>query len=76
MSAYVDSMLPCMPNTNWRYKYSCHLTADTVAELHSFAACLGLKRIWFQDKRIPHYDLTVSKRREAIKLGAITLVKR
>lgn len=49
---------------------SCHLTADAVPELHAFALRLGLKRAWFQDGRVPHYDLTESKRRRAVKLGA------
>lgn len=73
MSVYVDPIMPCIPNKNWRYHYSCHLVADTVAELYSFAVCLGLKRVWFQDKRIPHYDLTANKCREAMKLGAIEI---
>jgi len=73
MSVYVGPIMPCVPNKNWRYNYSCHLVADTVAELHSFAACLGLKRSWFQDKRIPHYDLTRNKRKQAVKLGAIQI---
>jgi len=29
-----------------------------------------LKRTWFQNKRIPHYDLTANKRRQAVSLGA------
>lgn len=29
---------------------SAHLTADTLDELHAFAARLGLKREWFQDR--------------------------
>lgn len=50
----------------------CHLTADTVEELHAFAAKLGLKRAWFQDKEgRPHYDLTPGKRWQALRLGAI-----
>lgn len=49
-----------------------HLTADTREELHAFAARLGLKRSWFQDKGdgLWHYDVTDSKRNEAIALGA------
>lgn len=76
MSVYVDPIMICTPNKNWRYKFSCHLVADTVAELHSFAACLGLKRSWFQNKIIPHYDLTANKRREAVKLEAIEIDKK
>lgn len=50
-----------------------HLSADTDDELHDFAARLGLRRAWFQDDVDPmrrHYDLTESKRRTAIALGA------
>lgn len=50
-----------------------HLTADTREELHAFAAKLGLKRSWFQEPDIPglwHYDVTETKRQQAIRLGA------
>ena len=66
---YVDD--PIHP---WRGKKWCHMTADTLEELHSFAVDkLGLKLSWFQNKRIPHYDITASKRLKAIKLGAIAI---
>src|SRR5882672_2781938 len=36
-----------------------HLVSDTsLEELHRFAESLGLRREWFQEKSIPHYDLT------------------
>lgn len=50
----------------------CHIVSDTlVEELHDFAAQLGMKRSWFQDKRIPHYDISKGKRDTAIQLGAV-----
>jgi hypothetical protein len=50
---------------------SCHMTSDTsLAELHEFAARIGMKRAWFQDGRHPHYDLNESRRAKAVKLGA------
>jgi len=70
---YVDNMRGCVPTTAWKYKQSCHLIADTLTELHSFAKRLGLKREWFQDKILPHYDLTCKKRRLAIRFGAIEI---
>lgn len=73
MSVYVDPVMPCIRNKNWRYDYCCHLVGDTTAELHSFAARLGLRRSWFQSKTIPHYDLTVNKRRQAVRLGAVEI---
>lgn len=68
---YVDELLPCIPNTQWRHCVSCHLFADDLEELHMFAQRLGLKREWFQSQgRFLHYDITANKRRLAIKLGA------
>lgn len=50
---------------------SCHLTADTLDELHAFAGRIGLRRQWAQlDGRVPHYDLTAAKRDLAIACGA------
>ncbi|MGH9801680.1 MAG: DUF4031 domain-containing protein [Blastocatellia bacterium] len=51
-----------------------HLVSDTsIEELHEFADGLGLRREWFQQKSIPHYDLTGSVYELAIERGA-TLV--
>jgi hypothetical protein len=55
-----------------------HLTADTVEELHAFAARLGMKRSWFQDKGDGrwHYDVTDPKRAAAVELGATPITLR
>ncbi len=66
---YVDSLR----DYGWRLGPSSHLIADSQAELHAFAASLGLKRAWFQappSSSSPHYDLTATKRSLALKLGA------
>ncbi len=69
---YVDRLMPCKANKNWRYNHVSHLTTDgDIEELHAFAKRLGLKRSWFQGGRHPHYDLTGSKRVQAIQLGAV-----
>lgn len=73
MSVYVDPIAPCICCEQWNYDFACHLIGDTAAELHAFASSIGLKRAWFQDGRLAHYDLAVNKRREAVKLGAIQL---
>jgi hypothetical protein len=73
MSVYVDNLLPCLKSPKWRYDKSCHLIADDIDELHNFAEIIGLNRSWFQDKNVPHYDLTANKRAEVIKAGAIPL---
>jgi hypothetical protein len=50
--------------------------ADTKEELHLFAKKLGLRRSWFQDGRIGHYDLTRKKRAKAIAFGAKEITTR
>jgi hypothetical protein len=69
---YVDELTPAFPKptADWRYDEFCHMFADTPIELHTFAARLGLKRSWFQNSKLPHYDLTRNKREKAILLGA------
>lgn len=47
------------------------MCADTVEELHEFAAKMGLKRAWFQNHKWPHYDLHPARRVVAVRLGAI-----
>jgi hypothetical protein len=57
-----------------------HMQADTLEELHAMADRLGLRRSWFQCKSgrpwHDHYDLTRSKRDQAIALGAVTVTWR
>lgn len=51
---------------------SCHLTADSLDELHAFARAIGVRRGWFQGKSaVPHYDLTPARRERAIDAGAV-----
>lgn len=54
-------------------RQSCHMSCDgNLAELHSFAESIGLRRAWFQDHpSLPHYDLTPNKRAMAVRAGAI-----
>jgi Protein of unknown function (DUF4031)/Domain of unknown function (DUF4326) len=74
MTVYVDQVVDYgeaatakgLPATEWA-----HLTADTRSELHNFARTLRLARSWFQDDPVIwHYDVTVGKRHQAIRLGA------
>ncbi len=57
---------------------SCHLTTDgDIQELHMFAAIIGCKRAWFQDHPThPHYDLTTSRREDAVRRGAVFVAAR
>ena len=55
--------------------HSCHMTADTLEELHQMADKIGMKRSWFQSKKgsLPHYDLVRSRRILAIEHVAIEI---
>ncbi len=54
----------------------CHMVADNTEELHKMAQALGLRR-YFQDQgRYPQYDISRSKRRKALTLGAIEVDER
>lgn len=71
MNVFIDNMTPCRTNRKWRWRESCHLFADDISELHSFATSIGVKREWYQPYPIlPHYDLTRKRRDIAIRSGA------
>lgn len=77
MTVYVD---------NWRQRAKLgrypglwsHLMVgpgDDLAELHEFAASIGMRREWFQDEPWPraHYDVPEFRRRMAIEAGAVEI---
>jgi hypothetical protein len=73
MSVYVDHAFAV---GDWgRWSGGGHLQADTLDELHAFAARIGMRREWFQTKpgrpENDHYDLTRALRERAISLGAM-----
>jgi len=71
MAVYVDNK-----RILWRGKVWCHLVADTLEELHAFAASVGLKRRWFQGHAsYPHYDVTMSVRERGVESGAVSFGK-
>ncbi|WP_242112605.1 DUF4031 domain-containing protein [Luteimonas aquatica] len=69
MSVYVDDAV-----VQWRGQRWAHLMADTLEELHAFAARLGIPRRAFQDKASgAHYDVTAELREDALRLGAVAI---
>jgi hypothetical protein len=69
MTVYVDDAV-----VHWRGQRWAHLMADTLGELHAFAASLGIPRRAFQDKTSgAHYDVTTELRERAIALGAVAI---
>ena len=76
----VDPLVNWTGMTKLRNKQWCHMVSDTSAEeLHAFAAQLGLKREWSQERpkaSAHHYDLTPTKRQLAVRLGAVEVTAR
>jgi hypothetical protein len=77
MAVYVDDARIPARVGRIRGRWS-HLTADSKDELHTFAARLGLRRAWFQDKDrgLWHYDVTESVRARAVAMGAVEMAWR
>lgn len=73
MTVYVDELKLWLPRQPRPFHLgSCHLTADTLEELHAFARRIGLRSGWFQGRRaVPHYDLTPARRQRALAAGAV-----
>ena len=75
---YVDSLQGYGWKMYGRTVASCHMVADSIAELHAMAARLGLKTCYLQRSGMGdlHYDLTPSRRARAVLLGAVELDRR
>ncbi len=78
VAVYVD------PLTNWGWILggveveSCHMVADTDAELHALALRIGMRIEWAQkmdheNQYHHHYDLVASRRELAVEVGAIEI---
>lgn len=74
MAVYVDRLMLHGWIRHGRSVRSCHLFADSLAELHTFADRLGLRQKSHQRPGFPHYDLTSRKRRQAVRAGAVPVV--
>ena len=71
MAVYVDEAI-----WHWAGRRWCHLMADDEAELHRFAARLGVHRHSYQGPpktSAPHYDITGFERDRAVRLGALAV---
>ena len=75
MTVYVDNLREYPQKIKGSNKW-CHLIADSLSELESFARKLNLSSNWFQADSYPHYDLTEGKRFQAVKLGAKEITDR
>lgn len=68
MAVYVDQ-----PDKPFGRLKMAHMIGDTDAELHYMARRLGLQRYWYQKAgtMYAHYEISKSKRTQAIEAGAI-----
>ena len=66
MGVYVDK-----PIHKYGRMIMCHMIADSNNELLVMADKIGVPLKWFQDKRIPHFDICKAKRELALGHGAI-----
>ena len=73
MSVYVDDM-----GTSFGRMKMCHMIADTTKELLAMVDRIGVQRKWIQDAGTcdEHFDVAMSKRRLAVKNGAIEVSMR
>jgi hypothetical protein len=75
MTVYVDDwrQRPRVGRITARWSHLTVGPGNDLEELHVSAACIGLRRSWFQDQPWPraHYDVTDSKRQQAIAAGAV-----
>jgi hypothetical protein len=79
MTVYVDDMrIPArVGKISGRWSHLFVGPGEDVQELHDFAAAIGLRRSWFQDRwPLAHYDVTDSKRQQAIAAGAVPITWR
>lgn len=72
MAVYVDPAV-FQKSVKGRKQY-CHMTADTLQELHEFAKSIGVKPHFFhKSATYLHYDLNSLQRDAAINAGAIAI---
>ncbi|MGE5513016.1 MAG: DUF4031 domain-containing protein [Bacteroidota bacterium] len=79
MTIYVDALRDNGWVLRGRRVQNCHMYTDgPVDELHAMADRIGMRRSWFQadDARLPHYDLTPSRRAAALLNGAVEATSR
>ncbi len=73
MTVFVDDM-----RASFGTMYLCHMIADTGDELRAMAELVGLRAKWIQHAGTPHehFDIAISKRRLALKNGAVEITWR
>lgn len=70
MAVYIDNM-----RAGFGRMIICHMIADSTQELNTMADAIGVRRQWIQypETAREHYDICLSVRRKAIRLGAVEI---
>lgn len=76
MAVYVDGLRWWGMKMYGREVKTCHMTADSVEELQTFADKIGVHRCWLHNGSRPHYDLTARMRNAALEHGAVVRRRR
>lgn len=73
MSVYVDNM-----RAGYGRMVMCHMIADSRDELLAMVDAIGVDRKWIQHEgtHLEHFDIALSKRALAVRLGAIEVTTR
>ena len=72
MAVYVDTLHNWPNAPSWWPGESCHLMADTIDELITFAGdYLGMPQRLLQGGTAPHFDLSTPMRARAVSAGAL-----
>ncbi len=72
MAIYVDFV--CIEFRGYKW---CHMLADSLQELHDFAAFIEVdQRLFHRTASYPHYDVTLQMREIALENGAIAATRK
>lgn len=72
MAIYVDFV--CIEFRGYKW---CHMLADSLQELHDFAAFIEVDQLLFhRTASYPHYDVTLQMREIALENGAIAATRK
>lgn len=71
MTVYVDAPIWTKAASKQPRKTYSHMVADSLQELHEFAAKIGIKKHFFHKHRVAsHYDITSDQQVVALSNGA------
>lgn len=71
MTVYIDrARIP------YRNMIMCHMVADNIDDLFRMAQAIGMRAEWFQPRSFPHFDVSATRKHQALSYGAIEVGRR